>query len=95
MVPAEAFEAILADAAAAAAVDRSDLRVVRASSVRWPDGSLGCPDPGMVYTQALVDGWQLVLGVGDRELDYRGGRGTTWRRCLIPGPRLPPDPGSS
>ena len=33
----------------------------------WPDGSLGCPESGMVYTQAIVPGFRL-------DFDYNGDR---------------------
>ncbi|MDH3463085.1 MAG: hypothetical protein OEM32_05605, partial [Acidimicrobiia bacterium] len=39
----------------------------------WTDGSLGCPEPGMSYTQTLVDGWQVLLQVGERLFDYHAG----------------------
>jgi hypothetical protein len=30
----------------------------------WNDGSLGCPEPGMMYTQALVNGYWLIIEAG-------------------------------
>ena len=39
----------------------------------WRTGALGCPIPGAIYTQALVDGWQVVVKVGDTTYDYRLG----------------------
>jgi hypothetical protein len=38
--------------------------------VTWRDGSLGCPQPGMAYTQALIPGWRIKLAAGDRTFDY-------------------------
>jgi hypothetical protein len=35
--------------------------VVQAEAVTWPDGALGCPEPGIVYTQALVPGYWVVV----------------------------------
>ena len=61
-VPQAILDPILKEAAALAKLDREQLVIVRAESVVWNDGSLGCPEPGMMYTQALVNG---VLG-GDR-----------------------------
>ena len=51
-----------ADLARRLGVDPDDLEVISAEEVTWPDGSLGCPEPGMSYTQALVDGSKVVLG---------------------------------
>jgi hypothetical protein len=32
--------------------------------VVWRDGSLGCPKPGVMYTQALVEGLRIRLRAG-------------------------------
>lgn len=54
-------------------VDRDSVSVMKAEPKTWSDGSLGCPEPGMSYTQALVDGWQVLLQVGERIFDYHAG----------------------
>ena len=46
------------------------ITVQSAQRVTWRDGSLGCPEPGMQYTQALVPGWRVILRVGDAIYDY-------------------------
>jgi hypothetical protein len=56
------LDPILKEAAALAKVDREQLVIVRRESVIWSDGSLGCPEPGMMYTQALVDGYWVAIG---------------------------------
>ena len=70
-VPAEILDPIVANAAERADVDPDTVDVVKAEEVTWNDGSLGCPEPGMFYTQALVDGYHVILEAGDEELDYR------------------------
>ena len=52
--------------AAQLGVDPSLIEVARADEVTWRDGSIGCPKPGFMYTQALVPG-QLVELVVDGE----------------------------
>jgi hypothetical protein len=69
-VPAEMLEAALADAAHRSTVARADITVLSADPVTWADGSLGCPQPGMMYTQALVPGYRIVLQAGDQTLNY-------------------------
>ena len=49
--------------------------VLVAEDVIWPDGSLGCPQPGMSYTQALVDGYRIDLVVGTTIYSYHGAVG--------------------
>ncbi|MEI7744377.1 MAG: hypothetical protein WCK58_11605 [Chloroflexota bacterium] len=63
-----------ADAAAAATV-------TAAEAVTWPDGSLGCPEPGVMYTQALVPGYRVVLESGGTSYDFRMPEGGEGRLC--------------
>jgi hypothetical protein len=69
-VPPAMIEAALADAANRSTVGRDAITVLSAGPVTWPDGSLGCPQPGMLYTQALVSGYRIVLQAGDQTLNY-------------------------
>jgi len=50
-------------------VDVYRVEVINLELVTWPDASLGCPEPGMLYTQVLSAGYRLTLGV-DGELYY-------------------------
>jgi hypothetical protein len=59
----------------------SDPEVVSAEAVTWNDGSLGCPEPGQAYTQAIVDGYQVVLEVAGERYDYRVGSGASVKLC--------------
>ena len=51
------------------------IEVLEATSVTWPDASLGCPKPGMAYTQVQVDGIRIRLQVGEQIYEYHGGGG--------------------
>lgn len=62
-----------ADLATRLGVEESAIAVLSAESVTWSDGSLGCPQPGMLYTQALVEGSRVVLEHEDRFYDYHAG----------------------
>jgi hypothetical protein len=41
--------------------DSSQLALVALEPVTWPDGSLGCPEPGKLFTQATVPGFRVVF----------------------------------
>lgn len=69
-VPTEMFAAILEDAAGLAGVDASALTVIEAAAVTWSDGSLGCPEPGMMYTQALVPGYRIRVDAAGAPMTY-------------------------
>ena len=62
-----------ADLAQRLGVEPEELEVISAEEVEWPDGSMGCPEPGMSYTQALVNGSKVVLGYDDRVYIYHAG----------------------
>ena len=66
-------EAALQDAARRSGLPVERLRVVEAAQVTWPDGSLGCPQDGMGYTQALVRGYRILIQAGDAVIEYHAG----------------------
>lgn len=80
----------LAQAVAALAeqtnVAPSEIDVVAYEQVTWRDGSLGCPQPGMMYTQALVDGYRIVLRALGKDVSYHGQTGKPPFRCDNPNP---------
>ena len=59
------------------------LRVVSAEAVTWNDGSWGCPDPGVMYTQALVSGMRVLVEAGGAQYDYRFGTTSSPRLCEL------------
>lgn len=83
-VPAEILSAVLSDAAERSGTPADDIETIRAEAVTWSDGSLDCPEPGQMYTQALVDGYHVVLDAGGEELDYRITESGTFRLCESP-----------
>ena len=69
-------------------------RVVAAEPVTWSDGSLGCPQPDRMYTQALVRGWRIRVAAAGQELDYHASMRGAWVLCP-PGQAKPPVPGGA
>jgi hypothetical protein len=84
-IPSTLLERIIADGVRRTGASREACRVLRAEVVRWPDGGLGCPEPGMHYAQALVMGYWIVLDVQGVRLDYRATRAGHFRLCTDPG----------
>ena len=50
-------------------------------SKTWPDASLGCPEPGMMYAQVLTPGILVVLSYGGELHRYHGGIGAVPGEC--------------
>ena len=69
------------DAARRSGVAASQVRVLEAGAVTWSDGSLGCPEPDRMYTQALVPGYRIRVEAGGQQFDYHAGARGTWRLC--------------
>ncbi len=69
-----------------------EVSVVEYADVTWPDGSIGCPQPGMMYTQALVPGRRLLLEVQGEVASYHSGGGPAFGYCANPRPALPAAP---
>jgi hypothetical protein len=72
------------DLAARLGVDASEITPLSGVLVVWPNGALGCPRPGMQYTQVPVDGSVIELGAGGRVYRYHTGGSTTPFLCDQP-----------
>ena len=80
-VPAELISAAIEDAAQRTSVRVADITVLSAERVTWSDGSLGCPQPGMNYTMALVPGYRILVQAGGQVLRYHAGTRGTVKFC--------------
>ncbi len=41
-----------------------------AQSVTWPNGAMGCPKPGMMYTQQLIPGYFVEFSADEKVWRY-------------------------
>ena len=80
----------IADAEERTDVAAGDIEVVEFALVTWPDGAIGCPEPGVVYTQALVDGYRIVLDADGTQLTYHGATGADPFLCQSPADPVQP-----
>jgi hypothetical protein len=88
-VPEQILLEIMQQVAASTGAPLADLELVEARAVTWNDGSLGCPEPGQFYTQALVDGYWVVIEVAGETFDFRVGSNGEFKFCP-PGRGEPP-----
>jgi hypothetical protein len=47
------------------------IKLVSSEAETWPDGCLGVALPDMMCTQALVDGFRILLSANGQEYEYR------------------------
>jgi hypothetical protein len=83
-VPAAILEKLRADIAGRQGVVASDVRVVSAESVIWPNGGLGCSQPGEMVTQATVPGYRVELEAGGKRFAYHAAERGYFRLCEHP-----------
>lgn len=67
------IDTAVADLADRLAVPASQIHLVEAREVEWPDASLGCPQPGMMYKQVPEDGALIILQVEGVFYRYHSG----------------------
>ena len=51
-------------------ISADEITLVTAEAVDWPDSSLGCPQPGMMYGQVITPGYKIVLEAGGVEYSF-------------------------
>ena len=83
-VPAAMLDSVVEVAARDTGIAADEIRVVTADAVTWSDGSLGCPEDGQMYTQALVPGYRVVIEVAGEELSYHASESGDFRACANP-----------
>jgi hypothetical protein len=72
-------------------IERSSIELVRMEEVDWPDGSLGCPQPGMRYKQVVVNGTFIQLRAGGQVYNYHSGNTRPPFLCTSKDEVLPED----
>ena len=71
--PAALTTRAIADLSKELGIPPANIKVASTAAVEWPDGGLGCPEPGMSYAQVITPGYRIVLQVGDMPYEYHAG----------------------
>jgi hypothetical protein len=71
----------VADLTLQAGVQADRVMIKEVAVVQWPSGAMGCPQPGMNYTQALVPGVRVVLALYGEINLYHGAVGKALFFC--------------
>ena len=77
-------KAAMQDLAEREDVDVSTIEFVSREAVTWSDGSLGCAKPGVMYTQALVEGQRVVLRMDGVDYEYHSAGKEAGALCKKP-----------
>ncbi len=65
-----AIDAALAQAAAHLGVSPPDLHVDQVEAREFGDSSLGCPKPGLMYSQIVTPGFVIIISGPGKQLEY-------------------------
>jgi len=79
--PPALLDKIRAELASEQGVAAGDVKVISAEAVNWPNGALGCPKPGRMYTQAIVPGYRIQLEAGGKRFTYNAAARGGYKRC--------------
>ena len=74
-------ELAVADLARQLGIAAEAITVRSVEAVEWPDASLGCPEPGMMYAQVITPGYRIMLEANGQFYEYHAGRKGTIVRC--------------
>ncbi|MBW4539749.1 MAG: hypothetical protein KME43_11485 [Myxacorys chilensis ATA2-1-KO14] len=74
MAPIRVTNAILQDITRKSDVSRSSLKIIQVEPRTWSNGCLGLAEPGVLCTQALVDGWWVRVEGENQAWTYRSDR---------------------
>jgi hypothetical protein len=50
-------------------VAAGNVQLTSFAAVEWPDASLGCPQPDMMYAQVITPGYQIVFDAGGQAVE--------------------------
>src|SRR5690349_20465110 len=80
-VPPDLIEKMRADLAQRVGIKASDAKVTRAEAIEWPNGALGCAEPGKMYTQMIVPGYVVELEHEGKTYSYHAAKTGYFALC--------------
>lgn len=69
------------DLATRLGVQPDEIEVAKVTNVNWPDSSLGNPQPGLLYSQMVTPGYDILLQAGDQTYVYHSNTRDTVVYC--------------
>lgn len=70
-LPPQVANAVRQDLSRRTRIAPGQIRITQSSPETWPNGCLGLAEPDQVCTQALVEGWRVVVSSGGKTWVYR------------------------
>lgn len=73
----------------------TQINLLEARDVTWPNSSLGCPEKGLVYADVLTPGYLVIFESGGNTFEYHSGTGGDVIYCQNPTPPVFGTPGNT
>lgn len=81
-------ESAKADLARRLSIPVTQIKARETKEVFWPDTSLGCPQPGIAYTQIPTPGYLIMLAYSGKEFEYHADTHGNTLYCENPTPPI-------
>ncbi|NHC33765.1 hypothetical protein [Scytonema millei] len=85
-LPPKVVKAVIADLTKQQNLPPEKLEVTQYSRESWSDGCLGLPQPEEICSQAIVEGWRVVVSDGSQKWVYR--TDNSGRNVRLESPRI-------
>jgi hypothetical protein len=85
----ELIERAKTDLAQRLAISTREINIVEFFEVEWPDSSLGCPNPSLMYTQVVTPGYLIRLQALGRIFEFHTSKRNQIVYCDHPSAPLP------
>lgn len=69
----------------------NDVTIISVEPTQWSDGSLGCPIEGMMYTQAIVPGYQIEIEANGNIYEVHTDTASRTALCIVNGEKITPE----
>ena len=66
----KAVDTAMSDLSTRLSISENMIAIESADPVEWSDASLGCPQPGSVYSQVITSGYKVVLSYQGTKYNY-------------------------
>lgn len=62
-------------------IDSSQITILSVEEIMWSNGSLGCPEPGMVYIQVIIPGYKTIFSYNQKTYEYHTDKNNGFVTC--------------
>lgn len=69
-IPDDLIAKIKIDVSSRYKIDQKEITIAKVEKTDWPNSSLGCPKPGMLYLQMITRGYTVTVSAQGKNYTY-------------------------